>query len=161
MRRFISAWLIFSLFALPGFAQKAASDWQPVRGLSGGTGIVVKSTTGDKFHGAFLAATDESVIIDSDEKGGNRPGRRVQQRIFARAEVQEVRLYNRGGSILAGAGIGGAIGAGIGAGIDLSAKSNEDKGIATAAFTLLGALLGALIGRHAVIVKGELIYLRA
>jgi hypothetical protein len=54
----------------------------------------------------------------------------------------------------------GAVGAGLGAGIDVSAKSNEDKGLATVVFTALGALLGALIGRHAVIIHGGVIYRR-
>jgi hypothetical protein len=142
----------------PCFARQAVNDWQAVRSLAPGDGIAVRTQTGEKFHGAFITATQDSLVLDSDERGA--PGRRIRQRTVAQADVKEIRHYNRGGSILAGAAIGGAAGAGLGAAIDLSAKSNEDKGLATVVFTVLGALLGALIGRHAVIVHGGLIYRR-
>jgi hypothetical protein len=158
MKRVVAGWLVLLTGMTPCFAQHAVNDWQAVRSLAVGDGISVKTTAGEKFHGAFIAATQDSVVLESDERGA--PGRRVRQRSVAQADVKEIRHYNRGASILAGAGIGGAVGAGIGAGIDLSAKSNEDKGLATAVFTVLGGVLGALIGRHAVIVHGGVIYRR-
>ena len=54
--------------------------------------------------------------------------------------------------------MGAAVGAGLGAGIDAAARSNEDQGLATVVFTLLGALLGWAIGRHTTLIKGERIY---
>lgn len=158
LKKLVAGWLVLTTALMPCFAQTALNDWQAVRSLAAGDGIAVETTTGAKFHGTFIAATQDSVVLDSDERGGGAPGRRVRQRTIAQADVKEIRHYNRGASILAGAGIGGAVGAGIGAGIDLSAKSDEDKGLATAVFTVLGALLGALIGRHAVIIHGGVIY---
>jgi hypothetical protein len=158
MKRLVAGWLILMMAMTPCFAQQAVNDWQAVRSLAVGDGISVETAAGEKFHGAFIAATQDSVVLESDERGA--PGRRVRQRTVAQADVKEIRHYNRGASILAGAGIGGAVGAGIGIGIDLSAKSNEDKGLATAIFTVLGAVLGALIGRHAVIIHGGVIYRR-
>jgi hypothetical protein len=158
MKRLVAVWLVLMMVMTPCFAQQAVNDWQAVRSLAVGDGISVATAAGEKFHGAFVAATQDSVVLDSDERGA--PGRRIRQRTVAQADVKEIRHYNRGASILAGAGIGGAVGAGIGVGIDLSAKSNEDKGLATAVFTALGALLGALIGRHAVIIHGGVIYRR-
>src|SRR3569833_1748074 len=160
MKRWIAGWLVLTIVMTPCFAQKAVNDWQAVRSLNVGDGISLETLAGEKFHGAFVAATQDSVVLDSDEKGGKAPGRRIRQRTVPQAEVKEIRHYNRGASIHAGAGIGGAEGAGIGGGIDLAAKSDEDKGLATAVFTVLGALLGALIGRHAVIVHGGVIYRR-
>jgi hypothetical protein len=160
MKRLVAVWLVLTMTMTPCFAQTAANDWQAVRSLGPGDGISVQTTGGEKFHGAFVAATQDAVVLESDEKGGNVPGRRVRQRTVAQTDVREIRRYKRGASIFAGAGIGGAVGAGIGAGIDLAAKSDEDKGLATAIFTVLGALLGALIGRHAVIIHGDVIYRR-
>jgi hypothetical protein len=161
MKRLVAGWLVLMMVMTPCFAQKAVNDWQAVRSLAAGDGISVETAAGEKFHGAFIAATQDSVVLESDEKGGGVPGRRIRQRTVAQADVKEIRHYNRSASIFAGTGIGGAVGAGIGAGIDLSAKSDEDKGLATAVFTVLGALLGALIGRHAVIIHGGVIYRRS
>ena len=158
LKRLVAGWLALTMAMTPCLAQKAVNDWQAVRSLAVGDGVSVETTAGEKFHGAFVAATQDSVVLESDERGA--PGRRIRQRTVAQADVREIRHYNRGASILAGAGIGGAVGAGIGGGIDLAAKSDEDKGLATAVFTLLGAVLGALIGRHAVIIRGGAIYRR-
>ena len=60
--------------------------------------------------------------------------------------------------MLAVTGIGAGIGAGLGAGIDAAARSNEDRGLATAVLALLGGVLGWAIGRHSTLIKGERIY---
>src|SRR3569833_460195 len=119
MKRVMAGWLVLTMAMTPCFAQKAVNDWQAVRSLGVGDGISVETTAGEKFHGAFVAAAQDSVALESDEKGGGAPGRRVRQRTVSQADVKEIRRYNRGASILAGAGVGGAVGAGIGGGIDL------------------------------------------
>ena len=156
-RALISAVLIGSLLPWSCLAQQLPlNDWQRVRSLPADSGITVETNAGEKLHGTLLSVTATSLVMDSDERG--HPGRIKRQRTLTQTDIREVRLFHRGVSILAGAGIGAAIGGGIGAGIDASAKSNEDKGLATAVFTVLGAALGALIGRHAVIIKGEKVY---
>jgi hypothetical protein len=75
-----------------------------------------------------------------------------------RDDIREVRRLQKLQSVLAGAAIGGGVGAGIGIAVDSAARSNEDRGLATAVFTFFGAVLGALIARHTSLIKGETIY---
>ena len=156
-RAFISVWLMCCFLISSAVAQQPSlHDWQRVAGLPPDSGILIWLKSGEKFQGALLSVTPTALVMNSDERG--HPGRIIQQRTLVENDIREVRLFSRGTSILAGAGIGAAIGGGVGAGIDAAAKSNEDKGLATAVFALLGGLFGALIGRHAVIFKGETIY---
>ncbi len=156
-RRGISFCLVSALLVVPCLAQQPAlNDWQRVRNLQPGTNVIVRTVGGENYHGRVLDVAVESVAIESDERG--RPGRVTRRRELSKETVREVRLLHRGASTLAGAGIGAAVGAGIGLAIDLSAKSNEDRGLATSVFTLLGGALGAGIGRHMTIVKGKVIY---
>ena len=153
----ISASVICSLLSwLAPAQQPSLTDWQRVRGLPAGSGITVQTKGGEGLHGLVVTVAADSLVLDADERG--RPGRTYRQRTLAQADIREVRLFHRGASILAGAGIGAAVGGGVGAGIDASAKSSEEQGLATVAFVVLGGVLGALIGRHAVIIKGEKIY---
>ena len=156
-RVLVCVWLLCSLVSPLCLGQPVPlNDWQRVRGLSPGSAIVVETMAGTRYHGEFVTATADSIALDSDERGF--PGRAIRRRDVPRGEVRQVRRLRRGASALAGAGIGAAAGAGIGLAIDLSARSNEDRGLATAVFTLLGALLGWAVGRHTTVVKGERIY---
>ena len=78
--------------------------------------------------------------------------------LLCSSEIREVRRLQKLDSALAGAAIGGGVGAGIGIAVDSAARSNEDKGLATILFTLLGAVMGGMIARHTSLVKGERIY---
>jgi hypothetical protein len=151
----LACWLL-SLHSLPGQQQVAASDWNRVRNLPPGTRIWVKAKTGVTYHGELVEATPELVSLASDER--SFPGRTTRRRELRQVDVREIRRFNRGGSSAAGAAIGGGAGAGIGLAIDLSARSNEDRGLATAVFLLLGAFGGWAVGRHSALVKGETIY---
>ncbi len=121
-----------------------------------GTSIIVRAKNGERHHGALRRATADAVSVDSDERAF--PGRRRVLRDMAKADVREVRRYSAFESAAASAAIGAAVGAGIGAGIDLSARTNEDQGLATALFTFLGGLLGLFVGRHTTMVKGDRVY---
>jgi hypothetical protein len=112
---------------------------------------------GRKLHGKLVRVTDEELWLNSDE--AHFPGRRWVQRRIPRAKVREVRRFSQGASIAVGAAIGGGIGAGIGAGIDASApKPNDDPGLATGLFALLGFLIGSAASSHSTIIKGKTIY---
>lgn len=155
----IVIWLVGVLLIpcqLPGQRRTAASDWNRVRNLPPGAPIWVKTKAGDAYHGELIGATSETVRLDSDERGF--PGRTTRRRELRQEEVLEIRRLSRGGSALAGAGIGAGAGVGIGLAIDLSARSNEDRGLATVLCALLGGLFGWAIGRHSTLVKGEMIY---
>jgi hypothetical protein len=82
----------------------------------------------------------------------------IRRRDLIRDEIHEVRRLQKLQSALAGAAIGVGVGAGIGIAVDSAARSNEDQGLATAVFTLLGAVLGWMIARHTFLIKGETIY---
>jgi hypothetical protein len=152
-RYLVSIWLLCSLTPWSCLAQQSAvSDWQRVRSLPARAAITVQTKKGDRFHGELVSVTADSLSLNTDERGF--PGRIAGRRNLAQADIQEIRGYKRDASILAGAGIGAAAGAGLG----LGARSNEDRGLAAIAFAVLGGAMGALIGRHAVIVKGEKIY---
>jgi hypothetical protein len=157
--RLISIWLAWSL-ALPNYLagqqRRAVADWQRVCNLAPGTSIAVKTKARASYHGDLIGSNGESLILDSDERGF--PGRTRRRRDLRRDDVLEVRRFSSGLSGLAGMGIGAAAGASIGLAIDLSARSNEDKGLATAILTLLGGLLGWAVGRHTSLVKGEVVY---
>ena len=158
LQGFISIGLICSLLVPPGAGQQPArSDWRRVRNLPPHSAIVVQIRTGARFHGELVNVTADSLSLDSDERAF--PGRITRQRDLRRADVREIRLLNRIASTLTGAAIGAGAGAGVGLVIDLSARSNEDKGLATGLLALLGALLGWAVGRHTTVVKGETIYL--
>ena len=155
LRRWILPWLIVSVL----FSQhtvEAQNDWQRVINLMPGTPITVKMKTGDRYNGSFVVATMDRLSMDSDERA--YPGRITRRRDLIRDEIREVRQYRREQSALAGAAIGGGVGAGIGIAVDSAARSKEDKGLATAVFTLLGAVLGWMIARHTSLIKGEKIY---
>ena len=158
LRCLISIWLIGSLLLPPCTAgqQPAPSDWQRVRNLPPHTTIVVQTKTRDRYHGELVNATADSLSLDSDERAF--PGRIIRRRDLRQTDVREIRLLNRGASALTGAAIGAAAGASVGLAIDLSARSNEDRGLATGLFISLGTLLGWAIGRHTTVVKGEKIY---
>ncbi len=147
---------LLSPYPLPGQQPAAASDWNRVRNLPPGTLIWVKTKAGDAYHGELVGTNPESVQLDSDERGF--PGRTTRRRDLRQDDVLEIRRLSRGRSALVSAGIGAGVGAGIGLAIDLSARSNEDRGLATVLFVLLGSLLGWAIGRHSTLAKGETIY---
>jgi len=153
-RRYFSLLICFTLFSSQALAQ--SGDWKNVGNLSRGDALIVTTQSGARFHGVFVRSTEDSVSLDSDERAF--PGRRRALREVQRAEVLEIRRYKPGATALASAGMGAAVGAGLGAGIDAAARSNEDQGLATVVFTLLGALLGWAIGRHTTLIKGERIY---
>lgn len=158
LRTGISFYLLYSLLLFPCVAQQIPlNDWQRVHDLQPGTDVTLRTKSGARYSGRLLRVTWDALALESDERG--HPGRIRMRRDLTASEVREVRLLHRGASMLAGAGIGAAAGAGIGLAIDLSARSNEDRGLATAVFTLLGAALGAGIGRHVTIFKGKIVYL--
>jgi hypothetical protein len=153
-RRCVSVLILGTFIFSEAFAQ--TGDWQRVRNLPSGEPLVLTTRAGERYHGGLVRATEDSVSIDSDERAF--PGRRQRLRNFPKSEVREIRSYRPRASILAVTGIGAAVGAGLGAGIDAAARSNEDRGLATALFTLLGGALGWAIGRHSTLIKGERIY---
>lgn len=153
-RRCVSILILGTFFFSEGFAQ--AGNWQRVRNLPLGEPLVLTTRAGERFHGGLVRATEDSVSIDSDERAF--PGRRKRLRDVPRSDVREIRRYRPGASTLAVTGIGAGVGAGLGAGIDAAARSNEDRGLATALFTVLGGALGWAIGRHSTLIKGERIY---
>jgi len=136
---------------------EAQTDWQRVLNLATGTPITVKMKTGDQYHGSFAAATLDRLSLDSDER--RVPGRITRRRDLKRDEIREVRRFQKLGSAWTGAAIGGAAGAGIGLAVDSAARTNEDRGLATAVFTLLGAVMGWMIGWHTSLIRGETIYI--
>jgi hypothetical protein len=153
-RRCVSILILGTFFFSEGFAQ--TGDWQRVRNLPLGEPLVLTTRAGERYHGGFVRATEDSVSIDSDERAF--PGRRKRLRDVPRSDVREIRRYRPDASTLAVTGIGAGVGAGLGAGIDAGARSNEDRGLATALFTVLGGALGWAIGRHSTLIKGERIY---
>jgi hypothetical protein len=148
-------WLIVSVL-LSQYTVEAQSDWQRVINLTTGTPITVKMKTGDRYNGSFVAAAVDGLSMDSDERA--HPGRITRRRDLIRDEIREVRRLQKLQSALAGAAIGGGVGAVIGIAVDSAARSNEDKGLATAVFTFLGAVMGGMIARHTSLIKGEKIY---
>jgi hypothetical protein len=88
----------------------------------------------------------DGLSVDSDERA--RPGRITRKRDVMRDEIREVRRLQKLQSALAGSAIGGGVGAAIGVSVDSAARSNEDQGLATTVFTLLGAVLGWMTTRH-------------
>jgi hypothetical protein len=74
MKRLAAAGLVLLMVMTPCFAQQEVNDWQAVRSLAAGDGISVETTAGEKFHVTFVAGTQDSVVLDSDERGA--PGRR-------------------------------------------------------------------------------------
>jgi len=105
-----------------------------------------------------VEVSSNGLALDSDERGF--PGRVTRRRNLRREDIQEIRLQARAASLLAGAAIGAGVGAGIGAGVESQAKSNEDQGVLTATFAVLGGVLGLLIARHYPVIKGTKIYVR-
>jgi hypothetical protein len=155
LRSWSLSWLIVSVL----FSQhtvEAQSDWQRVITLASGTSITVKMKTGDRYNGSFVVAAMDGLSMDSDERA--HPGRITRKRDLMRDEIREVRRLQKLQSVLAGAAIGGGVGAVIGIAVDSAARSNEDKGLATAVLTLLGTVMGAMIARHTSLIKGEAIY---
>lgn len=140
----------------PAAARQAVGDWNAVRGLAPGADIRVTLKSGAVYHGELIGTTAESMSLVSDERGF--PGRARRQRELRREDVLEVRRFNKAGSALAGAGIGAAAGAGIGLAVDFKARSNEDRGLATVVFVLLGTLLGWAVGKHTTLIKGATVY---
>jgi hypothetical protein len=136
--------------------QPAATDWNRLRSVPLHASIIVKTKTGESYHGEFVGVTDELLSLDSDERAF--PGRTKRRRDLRREEVLEVRRFSPVRSTLATTGIGVAVGSGIGAAIDSSSRSNEDGNLVTVVFAFLGALFGWAIGRHSTLVKGETIY---
>jgi hypothetical protein len=156
LQRWTVTWLIISVLASQHIAE-AQNDWQRVINLAAGAPITVKMKTGSRYNGSFVVAAMDGLSMDSDERA--RPGRITRRRDLMRDEIHEVRRLQKLQSALAGAAIGGGVGAGIGIAVDSSARSNEDQGLATAVFTLLGAVLGWMIARHTSLIKGERIYM--
>jgi hypothetical protein len=154
LQRLSLIWLIISLVSQNML--EAQNDWQRVMNLAAGTPMTVKMKTGDRYNGSFVVAVTDGLSMDSDERA--HPGRITRRRDLVRGEIREVRRLEKLKSALAGAAIGGGVGAGIGIAVDAAARSNEDQGLATAVFTLLGAVLGWMIARHTSLVKGERIY---
>ena len=138
-------------------AQRAIpGDWTRVRSLPLNTSIVVKTKAHGTYHGELIDVTDTGLSLNSDERGF--PGRASRRRDLRREDILKIRRFSKAGSAIAGAGLGAAAGVGIGLAIDLSARSNEDRGLATAVLGLLGTLLGWAVGRHSTLAKGETIY---
>jgi len=157
MYRLSTFWLAYSLLLSSCRGQPLGlNDWQNVRNLPPEIGILIQTKGGPRYHGELIRVTQDLISLDADERAF--PGRRTRQRDLPRTDVQEIRKFNRAASTVAGTAIGAATGVGIGLAIDSSTRSNEDKGLATALFTIFGGLLGWGIGRHAVIVKGERVY---
>jgi hypothetical protein len=155
LQRWTVTWPIIFLLASQHIAE-AQNDWQRVINLTTGTLITVKMKTGDRYNGSFVAAVMDGLSMDSDERA--HPGRITRRRDLTRSDIREVRRLQKLKSVLVGAAIGGGTGAVIGIAVDSAARSNEDKGLATAVFTLLGAVMGAMIARHTSLIKGEKIY---
>jgi hypothetical protein len=152
-------WLVCSLLGpnpLPSQQRVAAGDWNRVRNLPPGTPIWIKTKAGAAYHGKLISATSEAVRLESDER--SFPGRTTRRRDLRQEDVLEIRRFSRRGSALAGAGIGAGVGAGIGLAVDFSARSNEDRGLATVLFALLGSLFGWGVGRHSTLIKGDTLY---
>lgn len=137
--------------------QRPAGNWSRLSTLPPGASIIVTTKAHASYHGQLIGVTTGSLSLNSDERGFPF-GRTKRRRELRREDVQEVRRFSRTGSTLAGAGIGAAVGGGIGLAVDLSSRSNEDRGLATVLFALLGSLFGWGIGRHSTLVKGETIY---
>jgi hypothetical protein len=155
LQRWIVTWAIISLLVSQNTVG-AQVDWQRVMNLAAGTPITVKMKTDDRYNGTFVVAAIDGLSMDSDERG--HPGRIRRRRDLRRGEIREVRHLKELESALAGAAIGAGVGAGIGIAVDSAARSNEDRGLATAVFTLLGVVLGWMIARHTSLIKGETIY---
>ncbi len=137
--------------------QQRARDWSRLSTLPPGASIIVTTKAHASYHGELIGVSAGSLILKSDERGFPF-GRTKRRRELQREDVQEVRGFSRTGSTLAGVGIGAAAGGGIGLAVDLSSRSNEDRGLATVLFALLGGLFGWAIGQHTTLVKGQTIY---
>jgi hypothetical protein len=116
----------------------------------------LRTKTGEKYHGALVSVSPDSLAIESDEPA--LPGRTSRRREFTRNQVQEIRLVSPSASMLAGAGIGAGVGAGIGVGLDSTAKSHEYRGLIGGLMAVLGAAMGVAIAHHHPFVKGNRIY---
>ena len=157
-RAVLIAWLLFTLASPSGLAQTSLGDWQNAQNLPADSSISVKTRARDRFRGSLVEVSSNGLALDSDERGF--PGRVTRRRNLRREDIQEIRLQARAASLLAGAAIGAGVGAGIGAGVESQAKSNEDQGVLTATFAVLGGVLGLLIARHYPVIKGTKIYVR-
>lgn len=155
-KRFCSIGLMLGLITEAAFAQNNLDDWKNVMDMAPDSGISVKTKAGKKFHGDLVSVGEKSLTIYSNEAGF--PGRIKRLREISQTDVREVRTLTPTASVLVGSAIGGGIGAGLGAIADASARTNEDRGVATATLGLLGAAIGGAIGRSNPIVKGKKIY---
>jgi hypothetical protein len=155
-RRCFAVWLMLVLASQSSFAQAGLGDWTNVQNLTPDSAISVKTKRGEKYHGELVNVAEESLTINSDERGF--PGRVTRSRELRREDIQEVRLLAPMTSVLAGAAIGAGVGAGIGAGLESRAKSNEDRGLLTGVLATLGLVIGGGIAHHYPFVKGKRIY---
>ena len=114
--------------------------------------MLVKTNAGEKLHGELPGVTQESLTLNSKERGS--PGRIKRSRELRRSDIGEIRALAPTASILAGGAIGGGIGTGLGAIADATAKSHEGRGLITGTLGLRGAGIGAAIGISNPPVKG-------
>jgi hypothetical protein len=155
MRTFVSLLLVIVFIVTSTAAQ--SGDWAAVEGLAPGTDISLRTTRGQKLQGELDSVAPDRLVIWSQER--DFPGAKIVRRELPRGDVKRIRLNHRVGSMLAGAAIGIGVGVGMGAAIDTQSRSNEDRGIASVVFGLLGAAIGAGIAKYHPFLKGKTIYL--
>ena len=150
-KRIISVFLLLAVFApLTVFAQ--SGDWERVKRLKSGAGIVLSNKQGQEFEGEVQLVSDTEIVFvyDPNDLGGRIV--RVKREDVVEIRKQRSRFSRQvKGGLLAG-GIGLGAGAGIGAILEARSNSrgggNDDPGLAIFVLGFLGTVFGAGTGFH-------------
>ena len=143
LRGLVSSLVVLCLVATSGLAKER--DWNNVRILDQGTGIVVKTRSGEKYEGKLKGATPDSISVVVAVSGATS-----QIITLRKDEVREVRKKRmpRLASTLLGTGFG--LGAGLGTGAIADARWNppgtDDPGLFKGIFGTLRLCIGTGIG---------------
>lgn len=159
MRTKVFSLLIASIIVLaarPGAAaQGARGDWQSVRSLAEGTGVIVETKGGRVIKSYLSRASDAAIDLTRMDGGGTVP--------VSRDEVRKVYLAkkrSKGRAAKIGAWIGAGVGLGLAFVVAAKAGENSDAAPGVILFPVYGAGAGALAGAAAggKVSKGRLVY---
>ena len=130
------------LFLFASLASAASHDWAIVERLKPGTQVIVDTTRGSRYDGNVHSVAANEILVTVHDPGLSLVVRRV-----SRPDVRRIRgKRSRFTTGLIGALAGGAGGAGLGAALDHQGASDEDRGVLTVTFGMLGAAIGFGIG---------------
>ena len=149
-KRIISVFLWLAAVApLVVFAQ--SGDWERVKRLKSGAGIVLTNKQGQELEGEVQLVSDTEIVFvyDPNDLGGRIV--RVKREDVVEIRKSRSRFSRQIGGGLLGGGLG--LGAGVGVGSILEARDRrrggtDDPGLNQVVFGFLGVLFGAAIGAH-------------